>query len=102
MARAPGSGLVHRDCAARPHCVLQTGGVADLDNNVPARMDTVYNMGSVSRVNTTVAAMQLYEAGKIRAAVAYQETYCDYILKQALCVERVPKVDAQVIQERVN
>jgi CubicO group peptidase (beta-lactamase class C family) len=34
-------------------------GVADLDNNVPAHMDTVYNMGSVSKVNTTVAVMQL-------------------------------------------
>ena len=36
-------------------------GVADLDNNVPTRMDTVYNMGSVSKVNTTVAVMHLYK-----------------------------------------
>lgn len=40
-------------------------GFADLDNMVPAAGSTVYNLGSVSKVNTAVAVMQLLEQGKV-------------------------------------
>jgi CubicO group peptidase (beta-lactamase class C family) len=41
-------------------------GHADLDNLVPATGATVYNIGSVSKVNTVVAVMQLIEQGQVR------------------------------------
>jgi CubicO group peptidase (beta-lactamase class C family) len=41
-------------------------GVADLENLVPAAGSTVYNIGSISKVNTAVAVMQLVEQGRLR------------------------------------
>ncbi len=47
--------------------VLSAGrGTADLDNLVPATSSTVYNIGSVSKVLTAVAIMQLVERGQVR------------------------------------
>jgi len=40
-------------------------GYADLDNLVPATPSTVYNIGSVSKIITAVAVMQLFEEGAI-------------------------------------
>lgn len=46
--------------------VLSAGvGFADLDNLIPATGSTVFNIGSVSKVNTAVAMMQLVEQGKV-------------------------------------
>jgi serine beta-lactamase-like protein LACTB len=46
--------------------VLSAGvGFADLDNLIPATGFTVFNIGSVSKVNTAVAVMQLVEQGKV-------------------------------------
>ena len=41
-------------------------GFADLENLVPADGTTVYDIGSVSKVLTAVAVMQLVEQGKVR------------------------------------
>lgn len=43
----------------------QSLGYADLDNLVPATPSTVYNIGSVSKIITAVAVMQLIEEGVI-------------------------------------
>jgi len=40
-------------------------GLADLENSVPARAQTVYRLGSISKPITAVAVMQLAEAGKL-------------------------------------
>jgi len=40
-------------------------GLADLENSVPARAQTVYRLGSISKPITAVAAMQLAESGKL-------------------------------------
>jgi serine beta-lactamase-like protein LACTB, mitochondrial len=46
--------------------VLSAGlGFADLANLVPATGSTVFNIGSISKVNTAVAVMQLVEQGKV-------------------------------------
>jgi serine beta-lactamase-like protein LACTB, mitochondrial len=40
-------------------------GLADMENFVPAKATTVYRLGSISKPITAVAAMQLWEAGKL-------------------------------------
>jgi CubicO group peptidase (beta-lactamase class C family) len=40
-------------------------GFADLENEVPATAASVYNIGSISKVNTAVAVMQLVEQGAV-------------------------------------
>lgn len=40
-------------------------GYADLAENIPATPETVYRAGSIAKVFTTAAAMQLSEAGKL-------------------------------------
>jgi CubicO group peptidase (beta-lactamase class C family) len=40
-------------------------GVSDLENNVPARAETIYRLASISKPITAVAAMQLAESGKL-------------------------------------
>lgn len=40
-------------------------GLADIENQVPADGNTVYNVGSVSKVMTGIAVMQLVEAGRV-------------------------------------
>ena len=48
-------------------------GSADLENGVPARAATVYRLGSISKPFTAVAAMQLYEQGKLDLDVPVQK-----------------------------
>lgn len=40
-------------------------GLADLENGYPARPDTVYRFGSISKTITAVAALSLHERGKL-------------------------------------
>jgi len=40
-------------------------GLADVENFVPAKASTVYRLGSISKPITAVAALQLYESGKL-------------------------------------
>lgn len=40
-------------------------GLADVENSVPARANTVYRLGSISKPITAVAAMQLAESGTL-------------------------------------
>lgn len=41
-------------------------GLADIENNVPAKPNTVYRIASISKAITSVAIMQLFEQGKIK------------------------------------
>lgn len=41
-------------------------GMADLKKNVPCEPNTVYSICSISKLFTSVAIMQLYDAGKLR------------------------------------
>jgi CubicO group peptidase (beta-lactamase class C family) len=46
--------------------VLEKGfGYADVENKIPATKDTAYRIGSISKLFTGMAVMQLYEQGKI-------------------------------------
>ncbi|HEY9231473.1 MAG TPA: serine hydrolase domain-containing protein, partial [Blastocatellia bacterium] len=40
-------------------------GLADVENNVPAKTGTVYRLGSISKTITAIAVMQLAEQGKL-------------------------------------
>jgi serine beta-lactamase-like protein LACTB len=51
----------------------QGAGIVDLDNLVPATGNSVYNIGSVSKVITAVAILQLLEQGKISLADPIQK-----------------------------
>jgi CubicO group peptidase (beta-lactamase class C family) len=50
-------------------------GVADLENNVPAKATTVYRTASIGKTMTATAAMQLVEAGKLKLDVDIRQ-YC--------------------------
>jgi serine beta-lactamase-like protein LACTB, mitochondrial len=50
-------------------------GVADLENFVPATSSTLYRLGSISKPITAVAAMQLWENGKLDLDAPIQK-YC--------------------------
>jgi serine beta-lactamase-like protein LACTB len=50
-------------------------GLADVENNVPAKAATVYRLASVSKTVTAVAVMQLFERGKIDLDAPVQK-YC--------------------------
>jgi CubicO group peptidase (beta-lactamase class C family) len=50
-------------------------GMQDLENNVAARAATVYRLGSISKPITAVAAMQLYERGRVDLDAPVQK-YC--------------------------
>ena len=50
-------------------------GVADMENFVPATSSTLYRLGSISKPITAVAAMQLWEKGKLDLDVPIQK-YC--------------------------
>jgi serine beta-lactamase-like protein LACTB len=50
-------------------------GFADLENNVPASERTLYRLGSISKSLTAVAALQLWERGKLDLDVPVQK-YC--------------------------
>jgi len=47
-------------------------GLADVENNVPAKASTAYRIASLSKPMTAVAAMQLAEAGKLDLDAAVQ------------------------------
>jgi serine beta-lactamase-like protein LACTB len=50
-------------------------GLADVENSVPATINTVYRIGSVSKTITATAVMQLSESGRLDLDVPVQ-TYC--------------------------
>ena len=50
-------------------------GMADLENFVPATSSTLYRLASISKPLTAVAAMQLYERGKLDLDAPVQK-YC--------------------------
>ena len=50
-------------------------GVADMENYVPATSSTLYRLGSISKPITAVAAMQLWEQGKLDLDAPIQK-YC--------------------------
>src|SRR2546429_27510 len=41
-------------------------GMADVENNVPARTNTVYRIASISKPFGATAVLQLFEQGKVR------------------------------------
>src|SRR5438552_3392720 len=45
--------------------LVKAYGNADLENDVPARADTVYRIGSITKEFTAAAVMQLVEQGKV-------------------------------------
>jgi CubicO group peptidase (beta-lactamase class C family) len=60
--------------AVKGQIVFSEGaGFADLDNRIRATGSTVYNIGSVSKVNTAVAVMQLVEQGRVSLQDAIQK-----------------------------
>ena len=50
-------------------------GMADLENSVPATLQTVYRVGSISKPFTSTAAMALWEQGKLNLDSPVQ-SYC--------------------------
>jgi serine beta-lactamase-like protein LACTB len=50
-------------------------GMADLENSVPATSQTVYRLGSISKPLTGIAAMALWQEGKLDLDTPVQ-TYC--------------------------
>jgi serine beta-lactamase-like protein LACTB, mitochondrial len=50
-------------------------GKADLENSVPATSQTLYRLGSISKPITAVAAMALWEHGKLDLDIPVQK-YC--------------------------
>ena len=50
-------------------------GFADLENNVPASQHTLFRLGSISKPLTAVAAMELWEQGKVDLDAPVQK-YC--------------------------
>jgi serine beta-lactamase-like protein LACTB, mitochondrial len=53
--------------AVKGRIVFSSGqGLADIENLVPATASTVYDIGSISKVLTATAVMQLVEQGKVR------------------------------------
>jgi serine beta-lactamase-like protein LACTB len=64
--RSTGTPGISVTVAVKGRIVFSVGvGFADLDNLVPANGSTVYNIGSISKVLTAVAVMQLVEQGKV-------------------------------------
>jgi hypothetical protein len=64
-----GAPAVSMAVAYKGRIVFSTAvGFADLDNLVPANSSTVYNIGSVSKVMTATAVMQLVEQGRVGLA----------------------------------
>lgn len=52
--------------ASKGHLVFRQGfGMADVENDVPVKSNTIFRLGSVSKIITAVAVMQLVEQGKI-------------------------------------
>lgn len=65
--RSHGAPAMSEAVASGGRLVFSQGkGLADLENLVPATGITVYGIGSVSKVITAVAVMQLVEKGSVR------------------------------------
>jgi CubicO group peptidase (beta-lactamase class C family) len=65
--RTHGSPGMSEAVASHGRIVFSSGaGYADLESLAPATGETVYDIGSVSKVQTAVAIMQLVEKGKVR------------------------------------
>jgi serine beta-lactamase-like protein LACTB, mitochondrial len=66
LRRSTGTPGISAAVAQKGRIVFSDGvGYADLDNLVPANGATVFNVGSVSKVITAVAVLQLVEQGKV-------------------------------------
>jgi CubicO group peptidase (beta-lactamase class C family) len=64
---AHGSPGISEAVASKGRIVFSAGaGYADLESFSPATGATVYDIGSISKVHTAVAVMQLVEQGKVR------------------------------------
>jgi CubicO group peptidase (beta-lactamase class C family) len=59
-------------------------GIADLENMVPARAETIYRLASISKPITAVAAMQLAENGKLDLDAPVQKYVPSFPQKQWL------------------
>lgn len=59
-------------------------GFSDMENNVPARGDTVYRLASIAKSITAVAVMQLVERGKIDLDAPVNKYCAAYPEKQSL------------------
>jgi CubicO group peptidase (beta-lactamase class C family) len=60
---------------------LGADGLADIENNVPAKTNTVYRIASISKAITSVAIMQLVEQNKIKLDEDVR-TYLPYFPKK--------------------
>jgi serine beta-lactamase-like protein LACTB, mitochondrial len=58
-------------------------GLADLENGYPARPDSVYRFGSISKTVTAVAALALYERGKLDLDAPVQKYVPTFPKKQS-------------------
>jgi CubicO group peptidase (beta-lactamase class C family) len=58
-------------------------GYADVENKVRATPDTVHRLGSISKPITAVAALQLYEAGKLDLDAPVQKYVPEFPEKEA-------------------
>jgi CubicO group peptidase (beta-lactamase class C family) len=59
-------------------------GLADVENSVPAKADTVYRLASIAKSITAVAVMQLVERGKLDLNAPINKYCATYPEKQAL------------------
>jgi CubicO group peptidase (beta-lactamase class C family) len=59
-------------------------GLADVENNVAARSDTIYRLASIAKSMTAIAVMQLVERGKIDLNAPINKYCAAYPEKQAL------------------
>jgi CubicO group peptidase (beta-lactamase class C family) len=57
-------------------------GLADVEQKLPARSDTVYRLASVTKSITAIAVMQLVEAGKLDLDAPIQQYCPSYPQKQ--------------------
>jgi serine beta-lactamase-like protein LACTB, mitochondrial len=80
--RSTGTPAISAAVAHGGRIVFSAGvGYADLDNLVAANGSTVYNIGSVSKVITAVAVMQLVEQGKVALDDPIQKFVPDFPAK---------------------
>ncbi|MGH9672891.1 MAG: serine hydrolase domain-containing protein, partial [Bryobacteraceae bacterium] len=56
-------------------------GLSDVENNVPAKAATVHRLGSISKPITAVAALQLYESGRLDLDAPVQKYVPGFPLK---------------------
>lgn len=68
-------------------------GQANKDHRIPNRLDTSYNIGSIGKIFTAVAVMQLVEAGKLRL---------DDTLAKHLPDHPFPEKDSITLQQLLN